>query len=528
MVAVNAGLGVVSSSLMARFYGADRSVDALVMAQGIAAMATKLVLLDKLPVVLLPILMNQRRADAERAWRVASATALVTAAVSALLSMAAILGAIPLVDFLAAGFGPEARTQTVFLLQLTIPAVFITGLNAVLATILQTVRHFLWPFVLEGVFRSLTIIGILVWASQVGVELLAALNLASALGICLVQIGLLLQLSRGQVLHPRWSRDEARQTFSMWWPYMRSTWSQLIGLGANRNAASHLGVGSVAALGYAERVFTLLAQLSSQGVATVVTQDLAHDAAARDYPGFARRLLRTASVLLKVTVPLVVVTALLSERIVRVLFGRGQFLTHDQASETSVLLATYAVLLLPEISSRFGGSALQALGLTRAIVWNAVAANLVQAAAYIALPLVLGSPGIVLAMILGRATATALAGVSLARHRIQLGLRSVLGSAGETLVAGGVSTLVGLVLVSLSGNPSTATTLQQMAWITVVGGSWLTVYAGVLLFRRQRRLAHVAAGPRLLSAQPQPSPEARASVTLGSTPSTSERGEVTH
>jgi putative peptidoglycan lipid II flippase len=93
--------------------------------------------------------------------------------------------------------------------------------------------------------------------------------------------------------------------------------------------AALAGPGSVAALGYGNKLVALVLGVASMGLGTAVFPHFSRMAAANDWKGLRNTLNTYTRILLVCTIPVTVVIMLFSADIVRLLFERGNFTAGD-------------------------------------------------------------------------------------------------------------------------------------------------------------------------------------------------------
>jgi putative peptidoglycan lipid II flippase len=341
-------LGLVREIVVAYFFGARGAINAFTVAFQIPNLVRALVADAALSSAFVPVFSELlEKGERARAWRVASSLFwLLLLGLSGL--TAAFILAAPLIMPL---FGlPEGREDlAIRLSQILFPIVALLGVSGIVVGILNSYEHFTIP-ALTPVFWNLAIIAGLV----IGVPLADSEDSKLYVYAASIVVGTVIQVllpipwlagRDGRLTVVLDVRDPAvRQTFGLMVPVM-------LGLGLiNLNTV----VGTFFATRYIDpeiapnaidkafRIYMLPQGMFSVAVATVLFPALARFAARRDEPGFRRTVALGLRQIAFLLVPASVVSAVLAEPIVRLLYQRGEF-TPDQTPIVAGALAAFAL-----------------------------------------------------------------------------------------------------------------------------------------------------------------------------------------
>jgi putative peptidoglycan lipid II flippase len=347
-------LGVVREGVAAYYFGAAGKINAFTIAYQIPNLIRALVADAALSSAFVPVFVDLLRTDKKRAWRVASSLFwLMLLGLTALSALFILVAPYVMRIFGDPGSDPGLA---VGLSRVLFPIVALLGVSGIIVGILNSYDHFTVP-ALSPVFWNLAIIAGLV----IGVP-----RADTADAKLYVYAGSILVATFIQVFLPLpWLRHrDGRLSAVIDWrdPAVKRVFVNMVpvtlGLGLiNVNAVIDMAFASrvidpdlaPTAIQKAFLVYMLPQGMFSVAIATVLFPTLARQAAAArgtgDYSGFARTVslgLRQIAFLL---IPAAVVSAVLAEPIIRILFQRGAF-TPDQTPVVASALAAFSIGLV--------------------------------------------------------------------------------------------------------------------------------------------------------------------------------------
>jgi putative peptidoglycan lipid II flippase len=164
----------------------------------------------------------------------------------------------------------------------------------------------------------------------------------------------------------------------------------------DQTMAAMLAPGSVAVLGYGNKLVNLIVGVTTTAIGTSVLPYLSKMIAADDWVGL-RHTLRTYSKLIMVTtIPLTIVLCLLSTNIVRLLFQRGAFTAAD--THTVALVQAMYLLQVPFFTlSILFVRAISSLRANTILTWGTIVSFIVNITLDYFLMRMMGAAGIALA-----------------------------------------------------------------------------------------------------------------------------------
>jgi putative peptidoglycan lipid II flippase len=308
--------------------------------------------------------------DEREAGRVAGAIFSLLALVASLLVLVGVLAAPFLVDFIAPGFEGERRELALTLVRIFFPGAGLLVLSAWCLGVLNSHRRFFLSYA-APVIWNLAIIGALVvygrrvgefrlaemaaWGSVVGSLLQFAVQLPTVLSVA-KHLRLTLAVADGHV----------RKVLRNFFPFFTSRGVVQISGFIDSMIASLLGTGAVAALSYAQSIYTLPVSLFGMSVSAAELTNMS--SAVGDREAVAAHLRRRLdSGLRQITffvVPSVVACLALGDVIVGVLYRTGKF-GRDEMTYVWAILAGSTVGLLASTLGRLYSSTYYALHDTR-------------------------------------------------------------------------------------------------------------------------------------------------------------------
>jgi putative peptidoglycan lipid II flippase len=344
-------LGLVREVVTAYFFGASGRINAFTVAFQVPNLVRALVADAALSSAFVPVFSELlEKGERKRAWRVASSLFwLMLLGLGGLTALFVVLA-----PWLLAPFGNPGgdRALTVALARILFPIVVLLGLSGIVVGILNSYEHFTVP-ALTPVFWNLVIIAGL----AIGVPRVHSVDTKLYVFALAVLIGTVVQV----LLPIPWLRGrDGRLHLVLDWrdPAVKQVLVLMVpvtlGLGLiNFNAlvdtlfASRLIDPDLApaAINYAFRIYMLPQGIFSIAIATVLFPSLARLAARRDYAGFGHTVGLGLRQIAFTLVPASVVSAVLAEPMVRLVYQRGQFSAHQTTVVAAALAAFSAGLV---------------------------------------------------------------------------------------------------------------------------------------------------------------------------------------
>ncbi|MEJ2208221.1 MAG: murein biosynthesis integral membrane protein MurJ [Anaerolineae bacterium] len=337
------GLGFVEKLLLAYFFGTGMEVDAYLVAYGLPFSAY-IVLREVVKPAFLPTFLRARSAAEGDGRRLLGVVGTVLLLLLALLSLAGVGLAEPLVSLAAPGFAGAQRALAVKLVRLVMPALLFLGLSTLTTAALHARKRFVLPALGEGSLRAGPILLLLLAGGVQAVTLGVLLGAAGKLAIEALGLGRYLRRVRPSL---DLAFGPVRTVGRLAAPLLAALTLSLFVAPLVENAfASRAGVGGVAALAYARKIVETLTTILPYTLGLVLLPFSAEMAARQDSAGLARTLTSAVRALTLLFLPVTIGLMVLRQPFVRLLFERGAF-TAASTELTAGPLFFYALALLP-------------------------------------------------------------------------------------------------------------------------------------------------------------------------------------
>jgi putative peptidoglycan lipid II flippase len=191
-----------------------------------------------------------------------------------------------------------------------------------------------------------------------------------------------------------------KRLFSLCWPTAGALVLFRANAAVNKAFASVLPGGSLASLGYAERLYLLPVTLVIATIVTFHYTRAAELAVRNDIEGIARQTVRASLKTALVLIPLTVGIGVFAAPLVRCTLQHGAFDQHASAM-TAAVLAVYCIALLPHVMMELLTATMRGLGNMKAPMLAGVATLGVNALLCAFLVRRMGAPGAAAALVGG-------------------------------------------------------------------------------------------------------------------------------
>ena len=352
-------LSMVKDSAVAASFGAGDTMDAFLIAYVLPNFVVG-VISGSFNAALIPTYIQVRdREGRQAAQRLLSGTVLISSILLLGVTVAlALLGPAAL-PMLGRGFGPAKLQLTERLFYALLPMIALSGLATNWGAALNAGEHF-GLVALSPALVPVASVAALIGLSRTWGVYALALGTVGGFALQLCMLGWALR-KQGLRLWPRWHGYDKpmRVVIGQFVPMVAAGILMNSTTLVDQAMASMLAPGSVAALGYGNKLVNLFVGVSTAAIGTALLPYLSKMIAADDWAGL-RHTLRTYSKLIVVTtVPLTAALCFLSPQIVRLLFQRGAFTAADTQVvawvQTMYLIQipffTLAILFVRTISS---------------------------------------------------------------------------------------------------------------------------------------------------------------------------------
>lgn len=281
----------------------------------------------------------------------------------------------PLIEVLAPGFEGDVRELTIRLVAIMFPGTGLLVLSAWCLGILNSHRRYFLSYV-APVLWNITIISMLVavggrfYSTRAGqMELVVWIAWATVIGAALqflVQVPTALKLNGTLKLSLSTRSEPARRIIRNFFPAVITRGVVQISAYIDQVLASYLGPQAVAAMAYAQTVYTLPVSLFGMAISAAELTEMSRAVGSDEEVRHALETRLNAGLhrLSFYVVPSAIAFVVLGRAIVATIFQTGKF-GHDDSTLVWVILGGSAVGLLATTQGRLCTSALWALGDTK-------------------------------------------------------------------------------------------------------------------------------------------------------------------
>jgi putative peptidoglycan lipid II flippase len=349
--------GLIRDSLVAAIFGAGAATDAFQVAFRIPNLLRRLFAEGAFSQAFVPTLAASRERDGDATTKtLIDAVATVLAWALLLTCAMGVMGA-PLLVY-ALGSGLKDFDDAVVMTRWMFPYIGFMSLVALGAGVLNTWKHFMVP-AFTPVLLNVAMIGAAwllaprfagwglkpIYALAAGVMLGGVLQLGMQWG-ALKRLGLLPRIGLGPgSIKQAWQHPGVRQVLKQMAPALLGVSVAQISLLINTQIASHVAVGAVSWLFFADRLMEFPTGLLGVALGVVLLPQLTAAKTKGDPARFAELLDWGLRLMMLFTVPCAVALLVFPEALIATLFQRGAFGVHDVA-QTVLALRGYGVGLI--------------------------------------------------------------------------------------------------------------------------------------------------------------------------------------
>jgi putative peptidoglycan lipid II flippase len=367
-------IAVVKELVVAFQFGTADELDAFLIALIIPSIIVNIIA-DSFNSALIPTYIKVREQDGKAAAQRLFAGATVWSACLLLLTTFLLIALAPVyLPYVTGGFSAQKLALTYQLLWMISPMILITGINVVWGATLNAGERFALVALAPILTPAVTML-LLVTVKPWGIF---NLPIGMVLGqfLEMIIVGTSLQ-KQGISLRPQWHGfdDQLKQVASQYLPMMGASLFMCSSGLVDRAMAAMLPAGSIAALGYGEKIITLPIVIASTALSTAVIPYCSKMFAQNDWQGLQRSLKSYLGLIFAATVPLAGLIILFSEQIVRVLLQRGSF-TAENTHLVAQIQACFALQIPFYIGCILVVRLSSAMQMGKIIMWGS-AGNLV-------------------------------------------------------------------------------------------------------------------------------------------------------
>jgi putative peptidoglycan lipid II flippase len=365
-------LAMAKDVLVASYFGTSDAVDAFFIAQSVPAFAIS-VIAGSIPAALVPVYLRvwERDGKANAGRLLGNVLTLAGLAIACSCLVLAVLAPI-ILPLVGVRFGGEKLVLTRHLYLLILPGVFISGLSGMLAGVLNAHERFLLAAVAPALMSVLSIVFLVGAADQWGI-------FALAIGLTTGYVAELALLAwsvraRGLIRFSQWApwRDpDVQRVLGQYLPLVIGGAVMSSSTLIDQAMAASLGSGSVAQLAYGTKIVAAGLGIGGTAVSTAILPHFSRMVATHDWSGVRHTLRAYTRLGLAVGIGVVVLIAVFSVPLVRLLFERGRFLPSD-TFDVARVQALYAIQIPFYLLGLLGVQLLHAISANRVLMWVSI------------------------------------------------------------------------------------------------------------------------------------------------------------
>jgi putative peptidoglycan lipid II flippase len=354
--------GLVRELLIAATFGASAMTDAFNVAFRIPNLLRRLFGEGAFSQAFVPVLAATKARDGDAATRdLMTRVATVLFWILLVTCFFGVIAAPLLVWLMASGFPAKGFDAGVVMTRIMFPYIAFMSLCALASGVLNTYKRFAVP-----AFTPVLLNACMIAAAWLGAPWFKSLGIEPMYAVAVgVMLGGVLQLAVQIWAVRRINALQATATVAWRWFDIRAAWRDagtqnvltlmlpaLLGVGVaqislliNTQVASHMAVGSVSWLGYADRLMEFPTAMLGVALGVVLIPALSAANAKKDAQAYSRLLDWGLRLVVVLSVPCAVALGVFAKPLVASLYHYGAFTAND-AQQTTLALASYGVGLL--------------------------------------------------------------------------------------------------------------------------------------------------------------------------------------
>lgn len=403
LTVISKGVSFLKDATVARHFGTGDELDAFLVSFGLLSFLASLAG-GGLPEAFLPVYTGvSHQKSRKRALRLGVQSSCFH--IASLLCLAGIcyLVAPSFINWATRGFSDEKQALAVHLMRHLLPFMICFGMSYQLSAWLRADKHFIAATSAPMVI-PLTIMGFLIATGEDSsvATLVQGTVIGAVIHLAILSVTVMLTLPRDQGFWKGCCR--------FWEPklgYIARNASHFLFAGGifsstvvvDQTMAAWLSPGSVAVLGYTEKLCGIILAVTVSPSCDVLFPYFAEKVARQDWRGVRRQLWSSAGAILVLALPATLLLCALAPWVVSILFERGSFTAEDTHRVAEVL--RYAALQIPFfIVSSLASRVVVAMQATRFIIWVSVLGLFSNAGLNWLLMRPMGASGIALSTVL--------------------------------------------------------------------------------------------------------------------------------
>jgi len=349
LTVMSKAVSFVKDAAVARQFGISDELDAFMFSFGLLTFIAALIG-GGLPEAFLPLYAEVTHLkDARRARRLAVQSSLIHGLSLVIVALVVWFIAPQIVGWTTRGFSPEKQALAAGLLRSLLPFMVCFGLSYQLGTWLRADKHFAVASSSPMIVPLTIIISLVIDYESPNIDTLVH---GTAVGAALHLLVLVFVLWRRDGLTPsflvtclRGWEPEVRNVIRNSLPFLFAGAIFSSAVVVDQTMASWLEPGSVAVLGYTDKVCGIILAVTAAPSCDVLFPYFADKVARRDWAGVKHQLFSSAGIILSAALPAALLLCWLAPWVIALLFERGSFTPDDTQRVAAVL--RFAALQIP-------------------------------------------------------------------------------------------------------------------------------------------------------------------------------------
>lgn len=335
-------LAFAADVLVAGYFGTSWRSDAYYLAFVIPTLLADMFLLG-INSVFVPVYVSDRNAGGYAP--VGRGDEFFSAAANVIVVSSVIMGAVAfyftpaLIDVVAGGFTPEARSVTAALTRLMLVLLALIPLSSLMSNRLNAHGHFSLPALGKAFNFLFVIAAVVVLKDAIGVFSMPVGFITGSAVFIVILVYLFLRNGLGYRMKARVNNPALRESIVLVYPLLIVTLIHYVNIMVERGVTAGFEEGSISALNFAFKIVSMPVNLFILGAMPVVLP--AFSELAKDPDALGAAVMKGIRFVSFFAVPFTVALVILREPIVRILFERGAFV-HKSTELTSGALFFYA------------------------------------------------------------------------------------------------------------------------------------------------------------------------------------------
>lgn len=337
-------LGLLRDMITASKFGANKELDAYVAASNVP-MIIFMTIGTAITTTLIPLYNEKLKEGKESANKFANNVLNFFILATGLISLICIAFNKPIVHILNPGFKGSQEALTQLLTVILVPTLIFNAVIYIFNGVLQSEGEFTVPSLVSLPLNAITIMYLFIFGANQGVIGLTIVTFIATFAQIIPQLFAIRKVGFKYKLFVDFKDEALRRMELMIIPVIIGVSGQQINSMVERAVATNYSSGSLTALTYSYRVFTLFVDVFVVAISTVIYPMMSKQAVEDNLNNLKATLKKYVNILLVLITPITVIIMLEANSIIYILFERGKF-NRVATLTTGSLLLTYALGLL--------------------------------------------------------------------------------------------------------------------------------------------------------------------------------------